>query len=32
MITNCDIKSDNINRADIIWVREEYVLQWEIKR
>ena len=27
MITNCDIKIDDINRADIIWRPEEYVLK-----
>ena len=31
MITNCDINTDNIKRADIIWRPAEYVLQGEMK-
>ena len=32
MITNCDINSYDINRADIIWGPEESVLQGKMKR
>ena len=32
MITNCDIKIDDINRADIIWRPEEYVLREKKKK
>ena len=31
IITICEIKSDDINRADIIWGPEEYLLQGKIK-
>ena len=31
MITNCDINSDDINKSDIIWGPEEYVLQGKMK-
>ena len=32
MITNCDINSDNIKRADTIWGPAESVLQGKMKR
>ena len=32
MITNCDINTDNIKRADIIWGPTESVPQGKMKR
>ena len=32
MITNCDINSDNIKRADTIWGPAESMLQGKMKR
>ena len=32
MITNCDMNSDDIKRADIIWGPAEYILKGKTKR